>query len=151
MTVKHPIFDGEESLDETVQWVAEPHDLKDRAERLKEAFQKSPAFQVYIRESYFPKLSFKETLAQGELIVRTRKLGRWGYTPTSKFAQEIERYSDSSLILPKFRLNQLMNALDDVYGPDSAHIVAMLTGVPIMPDKINHRVVELSGVASGEA
>lgn len=146
-----PIYDGEESLDEVVQWVSEPLDIKERAERLLDATQRSPAFGIYIKQLYDPTFTFTETLAQGPLVVRTRKLGRWGYTPTSIFMKELGRYSDSSSILPIYRLNQLMSALDDVYGPDSAHIVGMLKGEPIISDRINHKVLELAGIHLGEA
>lgn len=151
MTIKTPIFDNEESLDEVVGWVSEPLDIKERAERLHEAMDRSPSFHIYINQLFKPSLKFDVTLAQGPFVVRTRNLGRWGYTPTVNFMREMSRYSDTSAILPVYRLNQMMAALDDVYGPDSVHIVAMLKGGNILGDKINHKVLELAGFDLGEA
>jgi hypothetical protein len=149
MTVK-PVYDGEESLAEVVEWVAEPDDIKERAERLVEALNGSLSFLLLITQTFQPQFSFKETLAQGELIVRTHPYGRWGFTSVTKLAKEIERYSDSSPVLPQYRLTQLMASLDDTYGPDGVYIKAMVEGRNILPEKINHRLLELGGFYVGE-
>lgn len=149
MTIK-PIYDGEESLSEVIDWVSEPDDIKERTERYVSAFNNCPSFQFVIRQTFNPSLSFKETLEQGELIVRTLPYGRWGFTPVTRLVKEIERYSDSSSILPKYRLTQLMAALDDTYGPDGVYIKAVVEGRNILPEKINERLLELGDFNLGE-
>lgn len=138
-------FDGEDSLDSIVQWVAEPHDIKERVERLRTACSKSLGFSIFISETFKPTLTFKELFDNGlPFVVRPLPLGRWGQIPFERLMKELPKFSDKSTILPIYRRTQLLNSLDETLAPDAKLIEGLVRGQSVLTDKINTQVVQLA-------
>ena len=131
-------------MQEIVDWISGPDDIKERAERLTTAFKKSYGFSLLVNQQFAgPKFTYSNLLAEGELEIRSYN------------GHESDKHNirDIMIDLINFRSDQCgapadkaravtLQRLDISRKADLPYILRYIKGEDIFTDKINEQLFQ---------